>query len=215
VNELEREIAGATRAQAAALVTVRALTDEQVRQPSRLPGWTAGHVATHIARNAEGHVRMLEAAQRGEVAAMYPGGREQRTADIEAGAVRSAREIADDVAATSAALEAAWGRMSESAWAGSGETVAGPVPMRDQPFIRWREVTVHHADLGADFSWKDWDAEYVRLELNRLTMLWASRKPMGMTRLPGAVLAAPAHQRVAWLLGRVEIEGLPPAGIMG
>jgi hypothetical protein len=44
-------------------------------------------------------------------------------------------------------------------------------------------------------------------------MLWASRKPMGMTDLPPRALSVPPHQRVAWLLGRAEIEGLAPAGI--
>jgi hypothetical protein len=74
---------------------------------------------------------------------------------------------------------------------------------------------VHHADLGIGYSWSDWDAQYVRLELARLTMLWASRKPMGLTGLPAQALAAPPHRRVAWLLGRAEIEGLTAAGIIG
>jgi maleylpyruvate isomerase len=215
VNELQRDIAGARRARAAVVADVRGLSDDQVGQPSRLPGWTLGHVATHIARNAEGHLRMLQGAQRGEIAAMYPGGREQRTADIEAGAQRPASAIVADVESTAAALEREWEAMTETAWDGTGETIAGPVPMRDLPFIRWRETIVHHADLGLDFSWQDWDAEYVRVELNRLTMLWASRKPMGMTQLPPEVTAVTANHRVAWLLGRADVEGLGPAGIMG
>ena len=76
-----------------------------------------------------------------------------------------------------------------------------------------RETTVHHADLGLDFAWSDWDPEYVRAELARLTPLWASRKPMGLTELPPEALRAGDHHRVAWLLGRAEIEGLGAAGI--
>ncbi|MGZ4763290.1 MAG: hypothetical protein ACXV7I_12705, partial [Ilumatobacteraceae bacterium] len=75
------------------------------------------------------------------------------------------------------------------------------------------EVAVHHADLGLGFTWADWDEEYVRLELVRLSMLWASRKPMGMTDLPPQARLASPYQRVAWLLGRTEIDGLAPAGI--
>ena len=30
----------------------------------KLEGWTVGHVLTHLARNADSHVRMLEAAAR-------------------------------------------------------------------------------------------------------------------------------------------------------
>jgi hypothetical protein len=46
-------------------------------------------------------------------------------------------------------------------------------------------------------------------------MLWASRKPMGLTDLPPEAMAVPPRHRLAWMLGRVEIDGLGPAGIMG
>jgi maleylpyruvate isomerase len=214
VNDLDRDRAGAAAAQRAVVSVLQHLTDAEVPQPSRLPGWTVGHVATHIARNAEGQKRMLDAANRGEVGHMYPGGSEQRNGDIEAGAHRSAAELAADVADASGQLEATWASMSPEAWDGRGILIGRDVTMSDLPFIRWREVTVHHADLGLGFSCWDWDAEYVRLELVRLTMLWASRQPMGLTELPPEALAATAHRRVAWLLGRAEIDGLPPAGII-
>jgi hypothetical protein len=46
-------------------------------------------------------------------------------------------------------------------------------------------------------------------------MLWASRKPMGMTALPPEAMSVSEHHRLAWLLGRADIDGLTPAGIMG
>jgi maleylpyruvate isomerase len=213
MNPIDRDRAGATRAHRAVVATLQLLTDEQGRQPSRLPGWSVGHVATHIARNADGHVRMFDAAIRGEVAEMYPGGREQRTGDIEAGSGRPAAELLADVTATAAELETTWAAMPDEAWSGRGITFAGETTMSDLVFIRWRETTVHHADLGLDFSWSDWDPEYVRAELTRLKMSWASRKPMGLTELPPEAMRVSDHQRVAWLLGRAEIEGLGPAGI--
>jgi maleylpyruvate isomerase len=214
MNDLDRDIAGAARAHVAVIAALHDLTDDQVGQPSLLPGWTVGHVATHIARNADGHRRMFEAARRGEIAPMYPGGREQRTHDIEAGAGRPARALAADVSATAAALEEAWAAMTTESWSGRGEVVTGEVPMTDLVFIRWREVAVHRTDLDIGYTWADWDADYVRLELLRMSMLWASRKPMGMTDLPPQALAVPPNHRVAWLLGRAEIVGLEPAGIM-
>jgi maleylpyruvate isomerase len=39
------------------------LLDADVRAPSPLPGWTRGHVLTHLARNAEGGTRLLEWAR--------------------------------------------------------------------------------------------------------------------------------------------------------
>lgn len=213
MNNLDRDRAGATRAHRAVVATLQHLTDEQVRQPSLLPGWTVGHVVTHIARNADGHVRMFDAAIRGEVAEMYPGGREQRNGDIEAGSARPAAELLTDVIATADKLEATWAAMPETAWAGRGITFAGESTMSELLFIRWREATVHHADLGLDFSWSDWDTEYVRAELARQSMLWASRKPMGLTELPPEALRVSDRHRVAWLMGRTEIEGLGTAGI--
>jgi maleylpyruvate isomerase len=215
MNDLARDRAGATAAHIAVVNALQHLTDAEVTQPSLLPGWTVGHVATHIARNAEGHTRMLDAAIRGEVGQMYPGGREQRNSDIEAGARRSAAELAADVADGVVQLEATWAVMSAEAWAGRGTLMDREVTMSDLPFIRWREVAVHHADLGIGYSWSDWNVEYVRLELARMTMLWASRRPMGLTDLPPQALAATPHRRVAWLLGRAQIDGLSPAGIMG
>jgi maleylpyruvate isomerase len=214
MSDLDRDQAGAAKAHDAVIAALQDLTDEEARRPSLLPGWTVGHVLTHIARNAEGHVRMFTAAARGEVVAMYPGGGDQRNHDIEAGSGRSAAELAADVTATVAQIEAVWAEMPGHAWAGRGLTIMGESMMSELPFIRWREVTVHHADLGLAYSWSDWDTEYVRVELARLTMLWASRKPMGMTDLPPAAMAVTPHQRVAWLLGRAEIDGLAAAGII-
>ena len=72
------------------------LTDEQVRLPSRLPGWTVAHVLTHLARNADGHVRRLEGALRGQDLPRYPGGC-QRDGEIDEGARRSAVYIVADL----------------------------------------------------------------------------------------------------------------------
>jgi maleylpyruvate isomerase len=215
MNDLDRDRGGATKAHGGVIATLQDLTDDQAVRPSLLPGWTVGHVATHIARNAEGHQRMCEAAALGEIAEMYPGGRAQRTGDIEAGAGRSAADLVADVANTAAQLEAVWATLPAVAWAGRGITFAGEVTIAELLFVRWREVAVHHADLGLGYSWRDWDTGYVRLDLARLTMLWASRKPMGMTELPSEAKSVSDHHRLAWLLGRAEIDGLPPAGIMG
>ena len=214
MNDLDRDLAGAAKAHSTVIGALQGLTDEQVMQASLLPNWTVGHVLAHIAGNALGHLRMIAAAIRGDVGEMYPGGSEQRNNDIEAGARRTAAELVAEVTATAAQLEAAWADVPPNAWAGRGIMLGGEAPLADLPFIRWREVSVHHADLGLGYSWSDWGDDYVRLELVRLSMLWSSRKPMGMTDLPPEAMAVSPHHRVAWLLGRAEIAGLAPAGII-
>jgi hypothetical protein len=44
-------------------------------------------------------------------------------------------------------------------------------------------------------------------------MQWKARQPMGLTALPDAVLRRPTHERLAWLMGRVAIDDVPPAGV--
>src|SRR5437660_10733430 len=90
------------------------LGDEAARRPSLLPGWSVGHVLTHLARNADGHVRRLEGALIGKEVARYPGGKDQRDGEIEAGASRAASELAADVLTSAARLEEVWSR-SEAA----------------------------------------------------------------------------------------------------
>src|SRR5579875_4123016 len=92
-------------AHARLLATARRLTDDQARAPSRLPGWTVGHVLTHLARNADGHTLRLEGALRGEEVPRYPGGQAQRNGDIESGAGRPAAEIVEDLRKAQRQLE--------------------------------------------------------------------------------------------------------------
>lgn len=172
-----------------------------------------GHVLTHLARNAESHVRMLGGADRGEVLTQYADGVAGRNADIEQGAGRTAAALVGDVRATIYQLESAWVHTTAQGWQGRGLSLMGETPMSDLVFRRWRETEIHHADLGLGYSFADWPADYVRIDLGRMTAQWASRKPMGLTDLPSAALAVGPNQRLAWLWGRVDIAGLAPAGM--
>ncbi len=220
MTDRERALKGTAAAHRTLEERLAGLTDERARQPSLLPDWTVGHVLTHIARNADGLRNMLEGAERGEVAEMYPAlsyatGLERRAADIVAGAGRTAAALVDDVRISAARLEMAFDSLSDDAWQGQGIAAFGPVGVVDIPQRRWTEVEVHHADLGLGYSWAGWPAEFVRVEIQRLTMLWNSRRSMGLTGLPAEALAADEHRRAAWLLGRADIDGLEPAGLMG
>src|SRR5208282_86729 len=78
------------------LGAVRALTGDDVRGASALPGWTRAHLLTHVAQAADSRTGMLRAAQAGLIGEQYPS--EQARADaIEAGARRPAAVIRADV----------------------------------------------------------------------------------------------------------------------
>jgi len=218
-RELDRDVAGCAAAHQRLLAALDPLVgrpgDDPARRPSLVPGWTVGHVLTHLARQADSQIRVIDGAERGEVVEAYEGGLAARAAAIEAGSPRGVDELVDDLRRSIWRLEQRWATTTEVGWAGSGLTPAGPVAVVELPFRRWREVEVHHADLGLGYGPADWPAEYVRVELQRMSMLWASRRPMGMTELPEAAMRLAPHERLAWLLGRAHPAGLPDAGLLG
>src|ERR1700679_1619038 len=85
---------------------VASLSDAAPTQPSLLPGWSRGHVLTHLARNAEGSARLLTWARTGVPSYEYESA-DARAAEIEAGAGRPAEVLIEDVRQTAAALEEA------------------------------------------------------------------------------------------------------------
>ena len=165
------------------------LTDDVAREASRLPGWSVGHLVTHLARNADAHRRVVEAAGRGERVPMYPGGADERSADIEAGSSRSANELVSDVLSADAALEQAWSAASHETWTqGLGGRNAGPTTVSDFVFLRWREVEVHTYDLGlsppSGPAVEHWDVlppAYLDGEWARMTASLDRRLPADLT----------------------------------
>ena len=207
-NLLNEHVAGWASAHQRLLASLENLTDAQCRQDSLLPNWSRGHVLTHLARNADSHVNLLQSAVRGEVGKQYPS-IEKRNADIESGSSRNASELVVDLRVSIYGLEAAWASANEKVWSGQGRNLGGNViEISSLVFLRWREVEFHHADLGFGFGYDDLTDLYVRLELDQQIMLWRSRKPMGMTELPDIAKKLSPSQRLAWLMGRVVVDGL-------
>ncbi|MDQ2585694.1 maleylpyruvate isomerase family mycothiol-dependent enzyme [Saccharothrix yanglingensis] len=179
------------------------LTDEQVAEPSALPGWTRGHVLAHLAGVTVGLAGQAE--HEGTRVEVYPGGRPARDAAIEAGAGRSAAEHR-------AVLADAVERLTK-AWAGVRDWET-PVLYRDgtltgTAYALWREVEIHARDL--DLGPVTWSPEFHAHAVDFL----AARVPDG-TRLvlvagdrewtigEGAEirLTGSPDDLVAWLAGR-------------
>jgi maleylpyruvate isomerase len=132
------------------------LDDQAVRASSGLPGWSRGHVLTHVANFSEAMTRQIEEALAGRLIEMYDGGRPARDAAIEAGAGRSADELRNHLATASAGLLAAWGKVDD--W-------SRPVLHRDSDlaatvYAGWREYEVHSVDLALEPTSDDWSEEF-------------------------------------------------------
>ena len=199
--------------------SLEALSDADIARPSLLPGWTVGHVATHVARNADGLVRLVTWARTGVVTPMYES-MAAREADIEAGAGRPAAEVLADVVDSAARVRAAFVELAGSGASALERLVvfgapppgtAPDTPARTIPFRRLQEVEVHHVDLGLDsYGPQDWPAEFVERQLLFLhgrtgavdvvgdpaeVLFWRMGRGTGpsVTRMDGsAVGAAPA-----------------------
>jgi maleylpyruvate isomerase len=125
------------------------LEPAQVAGPSRLPGWSRGHVLSHLARNADALVNLLTWARTGVESLMYASPSD-RADGIEAGAGRALPEQLADLAAAgerfaAAAAAVPAGRREFPVRSGQGRQV----PAREVPWLRVREVWLHLVDLDA------------------------------------------------------------------
>lgn len=155
-------IAGVRASHATLNDWVSRMTQEQVSAPSLLPGWSRGHLLTHIARNADSVVRRLEGAVRNVVADQYVGGAQGRAREIEDGAARALSVLVSDVRTSSEAVDAAFETFPDDAWDRLGRGVSGKqTPMHSLPLQRWREVEIHLLDLDLGYRPADWPEPFV------------------------------------------------------
>jgi maleylpyruvate isomerase len=136
------------------------VTDDQWRAPSRLPDWTRGHVATHIARHADAIGRLAQWARTGERQDMYASP-EHRVSEIEAGADRSGLDLQIDLDTAAGRLSSAFDELDAAdAWDAVVEMRGGlRVPARMLPLPRLLEVVIHHVDLDTGYEITDIDTQ--------------------------------------------------------
>lgn len=209
-RQLDACVEGCAATHQKLLETVDGLGDAEFAAPSLLPGWSRATLVGHLALNARSHVHLLECAGRGEVGQQYPGGAGARERGIDELSTWSRAALVKELRSSVYALEGAWAGAPSDTWLGTGTLASGSVvAMHELPFLRWREIVVHLTDLDVGQGWDTWPSLYVRLELERQKMAWAASHAMGLTQLPKAALQLPENQRLAWLLQRTEVEGLP------
>lgn len=209
---------GAGAATERVIRSLRGMADDELRAPSLLAGWTRAHVATHLARNAESYVRVLDGAATGTAAAQYPDGEAGRAADIETGAGRAAAEIVADVERTAALLSDAWRRFPAELWPEPVTTLIGVRPAWNLVWGRWREADIHHVDLDAGYGPERWPDELVALLLPEIVDGLERRLPAGTALRLAADdgweadagtgetvrVEGRRHDLLAWLLGRAR-----------
>jgi maleylpyruvate isomerase len=229
VEEVERMMRLVDDASVALIGAAAAMSDTECREPSRLPGWSRGHVLTHVARNADALVNLLTAARTGNSVPMYASP-QARDADIETGADRPAGELVADLRESTARLQEAVEALGAGGdWQAVVEWRRGRRrPIADVPRARLTEVALHHVDLGSGFELDDLadpvaDA-LIAESLARLRSL--PEAPAVAVRPAGAssstttsdtseevvVVTGSRAALVGWLTGRAEAAGLEADG---
>ncbi len=214
------------------VASVRELPDEQVMEPSALPGWTRGHVLTHVARNADGMANLALWAITGEPTPMYPS-RESRDADIEAGAKRCAADLAADLTESGDRFAGAWTGVTAlddaglRAALGRAMHLGAPSPHSPAitgvtaPLARRREIEIHRVDLGLPgYTADDWPADFAIELIDTVAPTRSSDDGLGgVARLVddagaawqlrpgtdttgGLTLQGPTWLLATWLIGR-------------
>ncbi len=202
--------------------------DDAFAAPSRLPDWSRAHVLTHVARNADAMVNLIEWARTGTPTPAYPS-RAQRDADIAAGAERSPAEIRADLLASSDRLAAVVRETPAQAWSARVQNPrGGPMVASDILWARAREVWIHAVDLDAGASFADLPRPMLHELLTDVTATLATRPDFprlllvptdesrtwavapadteeeGEDQVGGATIEVrgPVAELAAWLLGR-------------
>lgn len=206
---------------------VAALTDEELRAPSALPGWTRAHVVGHVARNAEALTRLAGWARTGLETPMYAD-RAQRAAEIEASAELPASTLRVELTTTARALEAALAALTPAQWDAQVRSALGrAIPAAEVPWMRIREVWLHAVDLGAGAKPGDLPDGVLDLLLDDVTAALSGKEDcpslrllapadrtgtwrLGPTEQPAATVTGPAAELVGRLTGRIADPTRPP-----
>lgn len=131
---------------------VARLTDADIARATALPGWTRGHVLSHLTRQVDALERLFQWARTGVVTPQYPS-RGARDAEIAAGADRSAADLLTDVRTTAESFQRTIAGLPIAAWHATVQPFTGELctPKR-LLVIRIRELEVHHVDLGVGYE---------------------------------------------------------------
>ncbi|MEV4881082.1 maleylpyruvate isomerase family mycothiol-dependent enzyme [Streptomyces cyaneofuscatus] len=189
-------------------------------EPSRLPGWSRGHVLAHLSRNADALGNVLRGLP------MYASS-ETRDADIETGAARPlAEQLAD--------FEASAGRFAAVAdepadWSRTVTLRNGVTDSASRvPFRRLIELEIHHVDLDVGYELEDLPAEFTEREIVFLTDRFGGHPDVPATTVtaedgrtwatgggadgPAVTVRGTAAGLLGWLAGRRDGSALAVTG---
>ncbi|MCX4663132.1 maleylpyruvate isomerase family mycothiol-dependent enzyme [Streptomyces uncialis] len=219
MNDHVRDLAAVREATERLLSAANGLDNASLAEPSRLPGWSRGHILAHLARNADALVNVLGGHP------MYPSAG-ARDSDIERDADRDLGTQLKDVRESSTRLAVA--AQIPADWSRTVELRNGVTDSASRlPFRRLVEVELHHVDLGIGYELEDLPAGFVQQEINFLAERFRGLEsvPAVLIRQDDGRLVRTGHQGgtpltvtgrqadlVGWLAGRRDGAALTVTG---
>lgn len=151
------------------------LTDAELDEASRLPGWSRRHVVAHVGYNARALTRLTEWAATGIENPMYTSPR-QRDEEIALGATLSPLALRNLSEHAIVHLNVEWRDLPEQSWSVAVRTAQGRiVPVSETVWMRSREVWLHAIDLDNAGSFADLPDGFVDRLLDEIVGLWKKR----------------------------------------
>ncbi|MEV7235432.1 maleylpyruvate isomerase family mycothiol-dependent enzyme [Streptomyces sp. NPDC051020] len=196
------------------------MDDLTAAEPSRLPGWSRGHVLAHLSRNADALVNVLQGRP------MYADS-ETRDRDIERDAPRPLTEQLADLRESAARFLAAAAEPAD--WSRTVTLRNGVTDSASRvPFRRWVEIELHHVDLGIGYELENLPDEFVAREIDFLAERFGRHPEVVSTGLatgdgriwttgggaegPSVAVRGPAPELLGWLAGRRDGSALKVDG---
>jgi maleylpyruvate isomerase len=200
------------------LATVAVLEEDTFGLPSVLPGWSVAHTIAHIASNATGISRAVRAAMAGEDPPWVYETNDSRDAEIDERAAWPVNRLRELNGASVSELQDVIGRCPDGILdVLLPRVIDGPSwSVRDWIGARWREVEIHHTDLGVGYTREQWTDEFVDY-LTRVAVFdreselaLTLRSPEGDVEIAGGgpVISGSRRDLLWWLIGRGEGEGV-------
>ncbi|MFM9367219.1 maleylpyruvate isomerase family mycothiol-dependent enzyme [Streptomyces sp. Da 82-17] len=210
-----RDLATLREATDRLLTAVGKLDNAAIAAPSRLPGWTRGHVLAHLSRNADALVNVLAGRP------MYASA-EARDGDIERDAPRPQQEQLADLRASAERFQEA--AAADADWSRTVELRNGVTDTASRvPFRRLIEVELHHVDLDVGYELEDLPADFRQREITFLADRFSGNSTVPQIAITatdggqwttgrpnGGVISVigPSADLLGWLAGRREGTGL-------
>jgi maleylpyruvate isomerase len=200
------------------LATVSNLSEHTLAQQSVLPGWSVAHVISHVASNATGIERALRAAIVENGLPWVYETNESRDSEIDIRANWPTEQLLTLNTQSVPAVRAAFVDCPVNKYEVLlPRVIDGPAwSVLDWLGARWREVEIHHTDLGVGYTHHDWSDDFVAY-LTKVAVFdrdpeisLTLKVPEGVFPIGGGgqEISGSSRAVIWWLIGRGNGEGV-------